>query len=332
MHKYSRPDNGEPPLEHIDATINVGVHLDSDSCCRTLRPVFEEERLVPISFLCLSCLTWDFLMAVLVTTGRCGTAAEIPLVASQLHFRPFGLGVGYSPPSELNSSPDKNHMKRIHRHLSHAAACSLLLAATPIAMAQVVESTTTRTTSVGTLSEFGPDTIVVRAESSPEPLRYRYTKTTTYVDETGAPVSRELVKAGLPVTVHYAESPDGLVASKVIVRKSVVAPAVATTETTTTRTMGTLTEFSPETIVVRSETSADPLRYSYSKTTTIVDESGAPVSRELMKSGLPITVHYTKHGDRVMATKVIVRKRAIAPAPAVETREERTTTTTTQSK
>ena len=122
----------------------------------------------------------------------------------------------------------------------------------------------------------------------------------------------------------------------------------ATTETTTTTTAGTISEFSPDTIVVRSETSPAPLRYSYSKTTTYVDEAGAPVSMELVKSGLPVTVYYTKDGDRLVASRVIVRRavvpppaapvpppppavvRPVVPPPVVE--EKKTTTTTTTSK
>ena len=33
-------------------------------------------------------------------------------------------------------------------------------------------------------------------------MRYTYTKTTTYVDEMGKPVSIETVKAGVPATVY----------------------------------------------------------------------------------------------------------------------------------
>lgn len=78
--------------------------------------------------------------------------------------------------------------------------------------------------------------------------------------------------------------------------------------TTTTRTLGTISEFGEDTIIVRSETSPAPLRYSYTKTTTYVDEDGTPVSIKTVKSGLPVTVYYTKDGDRMIATKVIVRK------------------------
>lgn len=99
-------------------------------------------------------------------------------------------------------------------------------------------------------------------------------------------------------------------------------------ETTTTTSLGTISEVSPETIVIRSETAPEPIRYRFTKTTTYVDETGAPVSVETVKSGLPVTVYYTKVGDQMVASKVIVRK-AVAPAPVVE---KRTTTTTTTKK
>src|SRR5688572_12713113 len=89
------------------------------------------------------------------------------------------------------------------------------------------------------------------------------------------------------------------------------------TTTSTTTTAGTISEFSPDTIVVRSETATAPIRYSYTKSTTYVDETGAPVSIEMVKSGLPVTIHYIKEGDKMIANKVVVRKR--------------TTTTTTPS-
>ena len=102
----------------------------------------------------------------------------------------------------------------------------------------------------------------------------------------------------------------------------------------TTTTSGTISEFSPDTIVVRSTTSAEPMRYRYSKTTTYVDETGAPVSMEIVKSGLPVTVHYVKEGNDLVASKVIVRRTTTtAPAPAaIEEKKTTTTTTTTKEK
>jgi hypothetical protein len=71
------------------------------------------------------------------------------------------------------------------------------------------------------------------------------------------------------------------------------------------------------------------MNYSYTKSTTYVDETGAPVSIETVKSGLPVKVYYTREGDRMIANKVVVRKtttRTIKPST-----EETTTTTTHES-
>jgi hypothetical protein len=92
--------------------------------------------------------------------------------------------------------------------------------------------------------------------------------------------------------------------------------APSTTSTTTTTTSdGTVSQFGPNTIVVSSTTSAAPVSYSYSKTTTYVDENGNPVSSETVKSGAPVTVYYTQDGDKMIATKVIVRKTTTTTAP-----------------
>ena len=108
------------------------------------------------------------------------------------------------------------------------------------------------------------------------------------------------------------------------------AQAVVVQTTSATESAGTISEFSPDTIIIRSESSPEPIRYSYSKTTTYVDDAGNPVSMEVIKSGLPVTVHYVKEGDRVIARRVIVhRTTTLAPAPAAIEEKKTTTTTTT---
>ena len=108
--------------------------------------------------------------------------------------------------------------------------------------------------------------------------------------------------------------------------------ATVETVTKTTETGGTISEVSPDTIVIRSETSSSPMKYSYTKTTTYVDETGAPVSMETIKSGLPVTVYYTLEGDRMIANKVVVRKTTTTTVkPSIE-ETQTTTTTTTESK
>ncbi len=133
--------------------------------------------------------------------------------------------------------------------------------------------------------------------------------------------------------------------------------AVVGATATTTTTAGTISEFSPDTIIVRSETAPEPIRYSYTKTTTYVDDAGQPVSLETVRSGLPVTVHYVREGDRMIANRVIVHRakavteeapvvrterrieepavrtetRTVAPAaPVIEEKKTTTTTTTTE--
>jgi hypothetical protein len=77
----------------------------------------------------------------------------------------------------------------------------------------------------------------------------------------------------------------------------------AQTSTTVTTSRGAFTEYVPnsETMVVRSETGTTPLRYSVTKQTTIVDESGAPVALERISPGSPLSIQYTGTGDRLVA-------------------------------
>jgi hypothetical protein len=101
---------------------------------------------------------------------------------------------------------------------------------------------------------------------------------------------------------------------------------------TTTETAGTISDFSPDTIMIRTETSSSPTSYSYTKSTSYVDDTGAPVSMETVKSGLPVTVYYTREGDRLIADKVVVRKTTTTTTTENPTIEKRSSTTTTTTK
>ncbi len=127
-------------------------------------------------------------------------------------------------------------MKPRHQKILCLLSATALLSMGSLALAQTTVKETTVTNTRGTISEFGPQTIVIRSEKAPEPIRYNYTKTTTYVDEAGTPVSIETVKSGLPVTVYYTRAGDGMVASKVIVHKAAPAGTVEKKTTTTTTT------------------------------------------------------------------------------------------------
>jgi hypothetical protein len=104
--------------------------------------------------------------------------------------------------------------------------------------------------------------------------------------------------------------------------------------TTTTTSGGTITEFAPgSAISVRSESTSSPVRYVVGESVTYVDEAGSPVSAEIIKSGVPVTVHYVKEGDRMIARKVVVKKTTTTTTPStpvIEERRTKTTTTTTK--
>ncbi len=107
----------------------------------------------------------------------------------------------------------------------------------------------------------------------------------------------------------------------------------AGTTTQTTSSTGTLTTFDPAagTVVLSASGGTDPVSYSYSKETTIVDSTGATVAVEAIKPGVPVQVEYVP-GDVKIIRRIVVQQPATATtttvAPVVT--EESTTTTTTE--
>jgi hypothetical protein len=82
-----------------------------------------------------------------------------------------------------------------------------------------------------------------------------------------------------------------------------------TTTTTTTEGNGTITEYSPGSVIVLKETSG-PRRYRFGKTVTYVTRSGKTLDEEIVKTkikvGVPVRVHYVGTGDNVMVDRVIL--------------------------
>jgi hypothetical protein len=103
---------------------------------------------------------------------------------------------------------------------------------------------------------------------------------------------------------------------------------------TVTTTNGAFTEFVPgsQTVVVRTEANPAPLRYVVTKETTIVDESGAPVTIERISPGSPLAIQYTGTGEHLVASRIVVQRTTAVTGPvttAPVTTEQQTTTTTT---
>lgn len=104
--------------------------------------------------------------------------------------------------------------------------------------------------------------------------------------------------------------------------------AGVSTSTTSTSTMdgtGTITAFTPgsDYITFRTQTSAEPVKYYYSKNTTVVDPEGQTVELSMLRPDMPVRYTYVKEGDRMVISKVILEK------PISYYKKETTTTTTT---
>jgi hypothetical protein len=100
-----------------------------------------------------------------------------------------------------------------------------------------------------------------------------------------------------------------------------------TTESATTTSTGTIAAYTPDSdyIMFRSSTATAPVRYYYTKDTTILDPEGHTVAWSAIRPDMPATVYYTNVGDRVVVRKVVLSQPA-----AVYEKKETTTTTTKQ--
>jgi hypothetical protein len=104
------------------------------------------------------------------------------------------------------------------------------------------------------------------------------------------------------------------------------ATGTAVTETSTTTASGTITTYTPGTdyITFRAGTTGAPVRYYYTKDTTVLDPAGQTVTWSAVRPDLPATVYYMNEGDRMIVRKIVLSK------PIVTEKETTTTTTTTE--
>ncbi|MEY2489830.1 MAG: hypothetical protein QOC70_1772 [Verrucomicrobiota bacterium] len=82
-----------------------------------------------------------------------------------------------------------------------------------------------------------------------------------------------------------------------------------TTTTTTTESDGTITEYTPGSVLTLKETSG-PRRYRFGKTVTYVTRSGKTLDEATVKTrikiGVPVHVHYSGEGENLMVDRVIL--------------------------
>lgn len=106
-------------------------------------------------------------------------------------------------------------------------------------------------------------------------------------------------------------------------------PAVTSSSSTTTSTStvdgsGTITTYTPgsDYISFRTEKSSAPVKYYYTKSTTIVDPEGKTVEWTMLKPDMPVKYTYVRDGERMVISKITLEK-------PVSYYEKTTTTTTT---
>jgi hypothetical protein len=99
----------------------------------------------------------------------------------------------------------------------------------------VTAGMTTRTGSFVTYTP-GDEYFTFRSTPAAEPVRYYYTKETTFVDPTGQTVEVSNIRPDLPATVYYVSEGNRMIVRKVVISKpaSAIIEKKETTTTTTT--------------------------------------------------------------------------------------------------
>src|SRR5881397_1805515 len=85
-----------------------------------------------------------------------------------------------------------------------------------------------------------------------------------------------------------------------------------TTQQTTTSSAGNIVTYTPDSdyFMFRTASGAAPVRYYYTKDTTVVDPAGRVVSWSAIHPDMPATVYYSTVGDRVVVRKVVLTQPA----------------------
>ena len=217
-------------------------------------------------------------------------------------------------------------------------AAGVLLSLAPLASAAVDEkadpaadtgAVKEEITATGTVFSVEPEILSVVMKDNPTPVRFAYDKDTPFVDEKGEAVPVDLVRAELPLTVHYGMEGEKMVARRVVVSRSMVAGdtsekpdqkrlELAEKKAEETSRAAEAEPYLPKeimgsvatieqtiSIVARGETI--PTTCIINNSTRYVNASGQPVSTQLVMPGMPITVKTVRDGKRVIAQEIIVR-------------------------
>jgi hypothetical protein len=79
------------------------------------------------------------------------------------------------------------------------------------------ETTTTTTESTGTVTDFTPGQALILRTEAAQPVRYKFSKTVTYVTSDGKVIEASKIRKDSKVRVHYIKEGDDMLVDKVIV-------------------------------------------------------------------------------------------------------------------
>ncbi|MEP6956729.1 MAG: hypothetical protein ABI883_07870 [Chthoniobacterales bacterium] len=143
----------------------------------------------------------------------------------------------------------------------------------------------------------------------------------------GAVSALALSSAFAQTTTHETTTSTGTAGAGVSATTTTGGTAVTTTASTDMLDgTGTITTYSPGTDYITMNVGGSPSKVYTTKSTTVVDSTGAAVDMALLRSDLPVRYTYVKEGDRMVVSKITVQK------PLSEIRTTETTTTTTSHK
>jgi len=111
------------------------------------------------------------------------------------------------------------------------------------------------------------------------------------------------------VSIAFATALMGSVAFAQTSTSSTVATqpnGVTETNTTTTESFGTVTEFTPGDSLTLKTEATEPMHYTFSKTVEYVNAHGKVIEASKIRKDSKVRVHYLKDGDDMVVDKVIV--------------------------
>jgi hypothetical protein len=81
---------------------------------------------------------------------------------------------------------------------------------------------------------------------------------------------------------------------------------VTETNTTTTESFGTVTEFTPGDSLTLKTEATEPMHYTFSKTVEYVNAHGKVIQSSKIRKDSKVRVHYLKQGGNMVVDKVIL--------------------------